>query len=247
MYAEKKAMGRRWVRVLVIVSVVSFIIPAILTVADTDGHGKPLEEVLAGIRADLGLESGGRIDPEEVSDSDLEEVGEAVMSIMHPDPRQHEMMDQMMGGEGSPSLAAMHRMMGYNYLAGGRGYSPSGRGWGGMMGPGMMGGGMMGPGMMGGGMMNPGMGWGMMGPGMMGGRWGGPWMRFPLGGVIMWIVVIALIVAVVYLIVRVRKTAGSGRIVSGSPRSDTPLHIAQKRYAQGEISREEYETIRKSL
>jgi uncharacterized membrane protein len=147
-------------------------------------------------------------------------------------------MDQMMGGEGSRSLAAMHRMMGYNYLARDSGYRPSGRGWGGMMGPGMMGGGMMGPGMM---------GWGMMGPGMMGGRWGGSRMGFPFGGIIMWIIVIALVIAVVYLIVRVRKNTGVKGRASGSARTETPLHIAQKRYAQGEISKEEYETIKKSL
>jgi len=239
MSVEKTVVQRRWLRVVVILSAALIILPASGTFADTESHGKPLEEVLADIRAEMNLEPGERIDPDEVSDADLEEIGEALMSVMHPDPRQHEMMDQMVGGEGSPSLAAMHRMMGYNYLARGSGYPSSG----GMMGGGMMGGGMMGRGMMGRGMM----GWGMMGPGMMGGRWAGPWMGFPLGGVIMWIIVIALIVAVVFLIVRVRKNAGAHGRGSGSAGAETPLQIVQKRYAGGEISKEEYEDIKHNL
>jgi hypothetical protein len=101
-----------------------------------DQHGKPLEVVLQEIREKHGISSDEAINPRKVNDEDLEEVGEAVMSVMFPDPEQHEVMDDMMGGEGSRRLSRMHRRMGYNYLSGG-GY--------GMMG-GMMGGrrGMMG-------------------------------------------------------------------------------------------------------
>jgi hypothetical protein len=114
--------------------ILSPFIGAAVVGADTgngDEHGKPLNVVLQEIREKYGISSNEAINPRKLSDAELEEVGEAVMSIMYPDPRQHEIMDNMMGGEGSQSLARMHRRMGYNYLSG-NGY--------GMMGGGMMGG-----------------------------------------------------------------------------------------------------------
>ena len=112
--------------------------------SDREGeHGKPLDLILEEIRAEQGLGPEEAIDPRKVSNEELEELGEAVMSVMIPDAQQHELMDQMMGGEGSRSLARMHRRMGYNYLAGG-GFGMHGmfggrRGFrGGMMGHGMM-------------------------------------------------------------------------------------------------------------
>jgi hypothetical protein len=86
---------------------------------DGENHGKPLEVVLQEIREKQGLSPNEPINPRKVSNEDLEELGEAVMSVMFPDPRQHEIMDNMMGGEGSRQLARMHRRMGYNYLSGG--------------------------------------------------------------------------------------------------------------------------------
>ena len=134
-------------------------------------HGRSLEDVLKEIRTSQGIGRDDGVDCAEVTDGQLEELGEALMSIMHPDPEQHALIDRMMGGEGSPMLTSMHRMMGARYL---------GCYYGGMMGGGMMGGGMMGGGMMGartigtgviggpmmGGGMSPGMGggWGMMCP-----------------------------------------------------------------------------------
>jgi hypothetical protein len=119
-----------------------------------DRHSESVEAVTAEIRAELGLKAGESIDPDKVPPQLLEELGDAVMGTMHPDPEQHEWMDKMMGGEGSESLAAAHRWMGSRYLSGG--YGPGSP----MMGGGMMGGGMMGGGMLGGGMLGR---WGMMG------------------------------------------------------------------------------------
>lgn len=106
-------------------------------------HDRSINDVLSEIRRELGLEPNDPINPDMVPPDLLEELGEAVMSVMHPNPVQHEWMDQMMGGEGSSSLAAAHRWMGYRNLAGGYGLQGSGgmQGWGmmGMMGSGMMG------------------------------------------------------------------------------------------------------------
>jgi len=219
--------------VLLSLMVVSaLLLSAVPVFADTglEGeHGKPLEDVLQEIRDKQGLGPDEAIDPRKVSDEELEELGEAVMGIMHPDPRQHELMDQMMGGEGSRSLKSAHISMGYNYLAGNTGDPLSG-----MMSRGMMGG-MMG------GMMES----GMMGRGMMGGYRRNPSMFFPFGGLIMWVLILIIIGVVVYFIVRTQRGVSGRNYISS--RDETPLEIAKKRYARGEISREEYETIKKNL
>jgi len=94
-----------------------FAIPLFADTGGDDEHGKPLEMVLQEIREKQGVGSDEAIDPGRVSNEELEELGEAVMSIMHPNPRQHEFMDRMMGGEGSENLARAHIRMGYNYFA----------------------------------------------------------------------------------------------------------------------------------
>ncbi len=80
-----------------------------------------IPQVLELIRREQGVTVNRDIVPGKVSDNLLEELGDAVMSAVHPDREEHEQMDQMMGGEGSESLEAMHRAMGYRYL--------SNRGW----------------------------------------------------------------------------------------------------------------------
>jgi uncharacterized membrane protein len=179
------------------------------------GQERSVREIVAEIKQAQGVERAEAIDPDEVSDATLEELGEALMSVMVPNERQHEFMDRMMGGEGSDSLEAMHRAMGYSYLAGdGRGSWDSG--WsmmGRSRGPG--------PWMMGG----PGA-WGRMhGWGMMGGAW-------------VWVLVAILAVAVIVLAVLL---AARGRRSSpGARPGDSAREILAQRYARGEISREEY-------
>jgi hypothetical protein len=180
-------MRRYTVKKLTILLLISTAITG-LVFADADGHGRSVTEVLDEIRAELGIDEGKRIPPDAVSPALLEELGDAVMAEIHPDPEVHAWMDQMMGGEGSESLASAHRWMGYRYLTGGYG-----RGFG------MMGGGMMGPGMMGRG-MGP---WGVMGnPNV--------------------------------------DAATNGAY-------DSPEEIAKRRYARGEISREEYLQLMEDL
>ena len=80
-------------------------------------------------------------------------------------------------------------------------------------------------------------GWGMMGPGMMGG-FGMGWMS------IVWIVVLGLIIWAV--VAAARGTGWSGNSDSGN-RSESALGILKRRYARGEINKEEFEERKKDL
>ncbi len=79
-------------------------------------------------------------------------------------------------------------------------------------------------------------GWGMMGPWMMGG--------YGLMGAmgILWIVLLGLIIWGV--VAAVRHTGGPG---STNKTPDTALEVLKKRYARGEIAKEEYEAKKKDL
>ncbi len=72
-----------------------------------------------------------------------------------------------------------------------------------------------------------GMGWWMV--------FGGIWM------IAFWVLIIALIVW------GIRKLAGSGSSGSGTRQKRDPLDIAKERYAKGEISKQEFEQIKKDL
>jgi putative membrane protein len=80
-------------------------------------------------------------------------------------------------------------------------------------------------------------GWGMMGPGMMGGF---GWMWLIL---VFWILILGLIIwAVVALVRGLSEPKGSG-----SSRADSALELLKKRYARGEIDKQEYEEKKKDL
>ncbi len=76
----------------------------------------------------------------------------------------------------------------------------------------------------------------MMGNGMMGGEMG-IWM---LLGMVFWIL---LIVGMVLLVVWVVQKAMGG----GAGRTESALEILKKRYARGEVSKEEYEEKKRDL
>jgi len=78
-------------------------------------------------------------------------------------------------------------------------------------------------------------GWGMMGPGMMGFGWG--WFM-PILMVLFWGLVVWGIVALV------RELGGC---CVSSQRDDTALGELKKRYAKGEINRDEFETKKRDL
>lgn len=80
-----------------------------------------------------------------------------------------------------------------------------------------------------------------MGPGMMGWGYGMGW----LGMILMAAFWIAIIVGIVFLIrwLVVSTSTGGGRAGSG----DSALEILKRRYARGEINKEEFEEKKKDL
>ena len=89
-----------------------------------------------------------------------------------------------------------------------------------------------------GGRQGYGYGYGMMGPWMMGG-FGGMWFM-PILMIVFWGLVIWGIVALV-------RGAGSSGHTGSSSQTDSALEILKKRYARGEINKQEYEERKKDL
>ena len=189
---------------------------------------KPVSAVMTEIRQAVGVTGDGQIDASRVPDSLLESLGESVMEERLGNRQMHEWMENMMGGEGSASLAAMHRQMGYSSLRGGRE---------GMM-PGAMGGMMEGragfrpgprnqhwnrPGRMMGGMMGSGSGWGF--------AW-----AWVIGILFLVLVVLAILALLRYVAKPVKHAV-----------EESALNILKARYARGEINKDEFEAKRKDL
>jgi len=77
------------------------------------------------------------------------------------------------------------------------------------------------------------------------GGWEGGWgpMMYPGGGMFMgMILLIILVVAVVWWL-----TKGAGARNRGVPGKETPIEILKRRYAAGEITKEQFETMKKDL
>jgi len=74
------------------------------------------------------------------------------------------------------------------------------------------------------------------------GHMGGSWYMGNLleGGWIMWILLLVIVIAVVYFLVKLANPLSSSK-------TETPLDILKKRYASGEISQEEFEKMKKDL
>ncbi len=158
-----------------------------------------------------------------LNQSQLEQIGDYYMEQMHPGAA-HEAMDRMLGGEGSDSLRAAHIQMARVLYCGDTNATIT---YGGMIG--MMPafnrfgnwGGMMGSGMMG--------NWGY--GGMMGDWWWVP-------GAAFWLLVFAALVLVVIWLYK--QVAGG---ISGASASE----ILKRRYAKGELSKKQYDEMRKEL
>ena len=81
-------------------------------------------------------------------------------------------------------------------------------------------------------------GWGMMGPGMMGG-FGLGWFM-PIFMIVFWGLIIWGIVALIRGLTSLASSGGSGQ-------ADSALEVLKRRYARGEISKEEFEEKKKDL
>ncbi len=197
----------------------------LLALADSEVS---LEETLGEIKKSQNIERLEDIDCAKVTDSQFEALGDAYMEVMHPG-EQHELMDRMMGGEGSESLSAMHTLMGKNYLNCDNRTAGT---YGGMMG------------MMSGGMMS-----GMMGswsnPSTLTNNSNNPMMNFgftPFGW-FGWIFMILFWGLIILGIMALIRTLTKG----GESNKKTPLDILKERYVKGEIDQKEYDTKKKEL
>jgi len=86
----------------------------------------------------------------------------------------------------------------------------------------------------------PGYGWGMMGPWMMGG------FGFPfIGGIVMILFWVLIIGGVVWFVQSLARSSGGSGI--GAPAGESPLDILRRRYAKGEITKEQFEEMRRDL
>ena len=138
----------------------------------------------------------------------------------------HDQMDLRLGGDGSASLTAFHTRLGYNYLVG----YPNG----------MMS--LMTAGMMGNIKNSDGtVGWG----GMMGNSnyrgYGGMMGYLGFGGMLMGFVVIVLFFVILFFIMKAFIKKPKQVVL------ESHLDILKRRYASGEINKEEYERMLEHL
>jgi putative membrane protein len=71
-----------------------------------------------------------------------------------------------------------------------------------------------------------------------GGGWG-HMMGYGFGGMLMWIIFIAIVGVLIYFLMQAAK--GRGRA------GETPLEILKKRHAKGEITKEEFDRMKKDI
>ena len=77
---------------------------------------KSIQQVIDKIRMTQGLDAEEEIDCREVTDMQLEELGDTIMSARYPEQEDYQFMVRIMGGKGSETLKVMYRMMGVRRL-----------------------------------------------------------------------------------------------------------------------------------
>lgn len=83
----------------------------LLSADSADLHG-----LVSRIIADQGVETIAEVDADSVPPKRAEELGRRVMGRLVGNDRWHEWLNGLMGGEGSPRLAELHRGLGRAYL-----------------------------------------------------------------------------------------------------------------------------------
>lgn len=185
-----------------------------------------VDAVLADILKTQSVTTVQKLNISKISDDEWERLGDAAMELQHPG-KAHEMMDQMMGGEGSESLRQVHINMGKAYLGYGQNY-----------GYGMMGGNMMGN-------------WNNNtkndqrgGGSYMMGNYGYNPMGYYGGGfgfiaiILFWGLIIFGVVVLLKWVLSQSKISTQGK---------STLDIIKERYAKGEIDKKEFEEMKKDL
>lgn len=84
--------------------------------SSNNNNSEELTHVVQELLAAQNVDTISKVDCSKVSSEQFAEVGDAWMDGHIDNKTAHEQMDQMMGGEGSESLTAMHVRMGENYL-----------------------------------------------------------------------------------------------------------------------------------
>src|SRR3989344_2263736 len=189
-----------------ITSILVILLLSIVVVLAQESHDSEIEEGKKLVESKMSCDK--------LSNEQLEAIGDYYMEQMHPGEA-HEIMDNMMGGEGSESLKQVHINMAKRLYCNENVY----------IGYGMMGSG---------GMMN------MMGRGMMGNYYPASYNYSNYGyWNIFWILLLAV---VIFLIVWIIYRFGIKNISS-----ETPLNILRKRFAKGEITKKEFENMKKDM
>jgi len=209
------------------------VLSPVFAYANEDNYNLSVDEVVSKIIQTQSASDLSKIDCTKVSDARWGELGEVIMEVMHPDPKQHELMGQMMGGNGSDNLQILHINMGRNYL----GCASGGFG---MMNSGIMGspisrigtssnqptdtGSSMGSYSM--------TGLPFSGFGMMSGGW--------VFMILFWLLVI---LGIVWLI----KFLAAKNINDNKGSENEALIILKSRYAKGEINKKEFTKMKKDI
>ena len=116
-HMEKEVIfSMKKVILILILSIFTSFVLAGVSLAD-EMQVKSVDTILAEIRMEQGIVSSDKIEVNKVSQAKLEELGDSVMEAMIGNTAMHEQMDLRLGGDGSESLKAFHINIAFNYLS----------------------------------------------------------------------------------------------------------------------------------